>query len=39
MAIAEKASWLKVRGVDRDGFEFGWLDQGVPASARLWVSS
>jgi hypothetical protein len=23
MAVAEKASWLKVRGLDRDGFELG----------------
>jgi hypothetical protein len=35
MAVAEKASRLKFRGMDGRQFELGWLDQGVPASARM----
>jgi hypothetical protein len=35
MAVAEKTPRLKVRGVDGDGFEVSWLNQGVPASARF----
>jgi len=35
MAVAEKAPWLKVRGVDGGLFELGWLDQSVPALARI----
>jgi len=37
MAIAEEAPWLKFRGVDGSQFELGWLDQRVPASARMRV--